>query len=393
MPGFNFLQKFLKQVINVQAENQASTSDRTNQNSLANYIPTLDGWRAIAITLVILAHICDALIESGFFALTATTVAKMKELGLLGVKVFFALSGLLITTRLLAEEKKIGRITLRKFYIRRAFRIFPASLAFLVTVGAMAYVGILNIDPARWLGTVLFAANYLTVPSSWYVGHFWSLAVEEHFYLFYPLALLLLKFTNRRLMVVIALAIAVAVWRFVDFKFGITGSPPTVFWGRTDIQVDGILWGAAIGLFYSDPLLRPKIESVVSRPKMLWLILGPLIAIHFLPTMNWKIEFMLLTVKAALLPVLLLCTASQQNGLVSLFLETALLRWIGRLSYSIYLWQQLFLVWSPFRESSMHVLQRFPNNLIALGVCASLSYYLIEKPMTNIGHRLAVRFK
>jgi peptidoglycan/LPS O-acetylase OafA/YrhL len=158
----------------VQEINNSAVRDGT-------YLPTLDGWRAIAILLVILAHgsdsIANALRSIGGGQLD---LSHLRHIGLFGVQIFFGLSGLLITSRLIADENKHGRISLRSFYIRRAFRILPASLVFLATVGVLALAGILPVSPGRWLSTLLFFANYSTAAGTWYLGHFWSLAVEEH---------------------------------------------------------------------------------------------------------------------------------------------------------------------------------------------------------------------
>ena len=218
-----------------------STTDR----SPGNYLPTLDGWRSVAIALVLFAHASESLLDAiplNFLA----NLGSLKMVGLIGVQLFFGLSGFLITSKLLEEEARHGRISLAAFYIRRSFRILPAALAFLSVIALLAMAGVLDISPARWFSTLFFAANYSWAEHSWYLGHFWSLAVEEHFYFLWPAAFLLLRGRGARLALVLSLALLVALWRAVDFKFQLTGSTPAVFWGRTDIQADGILWGVLI---------------------------------------------------------------------------------------------------------------------------------------------------
>ncbi len=363
-----------------------SASMHTARN-LGTYLPTLDGWRAIAIALVLLAHGSESM-QLVFNSDWLAHSAAFKKLGLLGVQVFFGLSGFLITSKLIEEESRRGQVSLRSFYIRRAFRILPASVFFLAVVGLLALTGVLDVSLGRWLSTLLFAANYTQAEHSWYLGHFWSLAVEEHFYFLWPAAFLLLKISRPRMALVLAMALLVAVWRALDFKFQITGSSPAVFWGRTDIQADGILWGVLMALLYGDAVFKQRLQRLYALPLGWPLLLSALLLIEALPSGNWKLDFALITVKAVLIPLLILGTVVQSRRLTGRVLESAPLRLLGRLSYSLYLWQQLFLVWSAERVTGLAWVQVFPYNLIAVFVCASLSLLLIENPLIALGHRL-----
>lgn len=358
--------------------------------TLGTYLPTLDGWRAIAIGLVLMAHGSESMqlvFQSDWLAHSAT----IKKLGLLGVQLFFGLSGFLITSKLLEEENRRGQVSLRSFYIRRAFRILPASVFFLAVIGVLAWNGVLDVSLGRWLSTLLFAANYTQAEHSWYLGHFWSLAVEEHFYFLWPAAFLLLKMARRRLALVLATALLIALWRALDFRFQISGSSPAVFWGRTDIQADGILWGVLTALLYGDAVFKKRLQQLYAHPLGWPVLLAALLLIETLPSGNWKLDFALISLKAMLIPLLILGTVVQDKRLTSRMLESAPLRLVGRLSYSLYLWQQLFLVWSDERVAGLAWVQVFPYNLIAVFVCAGLSLLLIENPLIAVGHRLVQR--
>ena len=98
---------------------------------------------------------------------------------------------------------------------------------------------------------------------------------------------------------------------------------------------------------------------------------------------------MLITVKAILIPLLILGTVIHSSKLPGRILETSVFRWLGRLSYSLYLWQQLFLVWAEDRVAGLGLLQTFPLNLAAVFACATVSMLLIETPLIAAGHRLA----
>jgi peptidoglycan/LPS O-acetylase OafA/YrhL len=356
--------------------------------TLGTYLPTLDGWRAIAIGLVLLAHGSESMqlvLHSDWLAHSAT----FKQLGLLGVQLFFGLSGFLITSKLLDEESRRGQVSLRSFYIRRAFRILPASVFFLGVVGLLAVNGVLDVSLGRWLSTLLFAANYTQAEHSWYLGHFWSLAVEEHFYFLWPAAFLILKISRRRVAVVIAMALMIAIWRALDFRLQISGSSPAVFWGRTDIQADGILWGVLTALLYGDAIFKKRLQRLYVHPLGWPLLLVALLLIEALPSVDWKLDFALISVKAMLIPLLILGTVVQSKRLLGRVLESAPFRLLGRLSYSLYLWQQLFLVWNDEQVAGLAWVQVFPHNLIAVFVCATLSLLLIENPLIALGHRLA----
>jgi len=352
------------------------------------YIPTLDGWRAIAIAMVVLAHGSDSIIN---FLGVHAEYALPHQIGILGVQIFFGLSGFLITSRMISEEIQKGQISLQSFYFRRAFRILPAALTFLAVVGALAWMGVLPISLGRWLSTVFFFANYTTAEHSWYVGHFWSLAVEEHFYFAWPLTFLLLANTKRRLSAVTAFALFIALWRAVDYKFHVTGSSPEVFWGRTDIEADFIAWGVAFALLYRSERWSARLEMLLQQSIAIPVLAMTLLACVVAPDLNWKLSFLLLTVKAIAIPLLILAVLVHKSGATHTLLETRPMKLLGRLSFSIYLWQQLFLVWSSSMIVGMTPFQTFPINLIAVLICAALSLRFIEKPLIKFGHEFSNR--
>ncbi len=145
-------------------------------------IPCLDGFRCLAILLVIVCH--------------SLPDCNPPWLGKLGVDIFFGLSGFLITALLLNERAQTGRIDLAAFYKRRAFRILPPALVFLAAVG----IGGLFKTRLELAATLLFFRNYLPIQhGSYATGHLWSLAVEEHFYMLWPGLLVLgLSFIKNR---------------------------------------------------------------------------------------------------------------------------------------------------------------------------------------------------
>ena len=172
-------------------------------------IPTLDGWRAVAIGAVMVSH--------GFPLSSAATRPERAlsyiagHLGGLGVALFFAIRGLLITTQLLEEREHRGRISLGAFYIRRGFRILPAAYLYLAVLAISGVCGWLALRRGELSSAAFFYSNYWA-DRSWYTAHFWSLSMEEHFYLLWP-ALLAFLGVKRALAGAAALIAATALWR------------------------------------------------------------------------------------------------------------------------------------------------------------------------------------
>lgn len=344
-----------------------------------SYLPTLDGWRAVAIVLVLLSHASDSI-----QAATGIGMQPVHEVGVIGVRVFFAISGLLITTGLLNEEAKIGSISLGNFYLRRVFRILPPALLVLMVAGALSLAGLIQLGLSRWLSSMFFVSNLESGNQSWYLGHFWSLSIEEQFYLLWPVAFLLLR-GRRRLAFAVCLAVALAAWRFVAFKCQLTMTYQMAFmWARrTDYNAIALLWGCIAAMAYADTTMRPWLTRLL-RSGWVLLVLLLVGVTTLLPSDGWKVNLAELTLREAVTPFVMIGTIVQANGWLSRLLELGVMRAIGRLSYSVYLWQQFFLVWDdPGRSSALF--QSFPANLCWAFLVAVLSFFLVEEPVIAAG--------
>jgi peptidoglycan/LPS O-acetylase OafA/YrhL len=347
------------------------------------YLLTLDGWRALSIGLVILHH---SQIQLNV-PVIGPLLQSLAHVGEVGVELFFAISGLLICSRLLEEESRAGQISVKSFYIRRFFRILPAAVFYLLVLVILVALRVIQVLPMDWFSALFFFRNYAMLleylnrsplPLHWYTGHFWSLSMEEHFYLVLPAVLVAFKRTRR--WVLAGMAVSVALWRMVlthvlhrDYQFNF----------RTDTHVDALLIPALIAL-----ALYPLTRNQLAR--------------RYIPAWSFPVflamELLLLstrvpcffTLQAIVLPLLILSTVLHPKTLQGRILESKPLRWIGWISYSLYLWQQLFFgvnfVGSP---PGLAPLRKPPINLIALLVCATFSYYVIEKPFIRLGHKLA----
>lgn len=345
--------------------------DKTNEST--GRIPSLDGLRAVSIGLVLFAHLCGTFnfpFEHEFF-----------NAGNLGVRVFFVISGFLITGILLKEIEKTGTVNLQKFYYRRTLRIFPPYYFFLLVVGILALCGILKLPLSEWLAAIFYVSDFAPI-SVWEIGHTWSLGVEEQFYLLMPG---LLFFGKRRaffvLCAVIVLCPFVRLGTFVLFPdvdsrwvgFGFQANADSLATGCLLAFVRQTLWEKIAyqkmmrsGVFVVFPILAIALNYFSGNPKIYSFVCITLINFCVVLCVDWAVRF--------------------HNGFVGKILNAKPLVFVGTLSYSIYLWQQLFL-----NRQSQHFANAFPLNLVLVFFCAAVSYYLIEKPALNFRQRLEKR--
>jgi peptidoglycan/LPS O-acetylase OafA/YrhL len=358
-------------------------SDTAPTSTLKGYIPTLDGWRAIAIIGVMASHAG----HSYSAALGRESIFDRFALGTHGVNLFFAISGLLITSRLLEEWDRSGSVSLKRFYVRRAFRILPPALLYLSCVALLGLFGLLPVTREEFVAATLFFRNYLPPilganGAGFFTSHYWSLGVEEHFYLFWP-ALLLLAGRKRALPVAITIALLIAAWRHVEAWREImlfNAIQPTYF-ARSDTRIDSIMWGVVAAL----ALARPEIRAVIER-HLSTLVYLALLALY--GAVTYRFGTRPTVWEASIVPVLIAGTVLRPRSVLGRVLENPVMRWIGRLSYSLYQWE-LFFVYYPGVPTTLGVWQTFPVNLIAAVGCATASYYLVERPLIRVGHRLA----
>jgi peptidoglycan/LPS O-acetylase OafA/YrhL len=263
-------------------------------------------------------------------------------------------------------------------------------LFYLIVIAALAFFGLIIVSPWDWWSSVLFFRNYL--PPAWisrgwggYTIHYWSLAVEEHFYLLWPVALVFLGKARARWFA-LSLAITIAAWRTWDFhRHWFDRWIPGLFFGcRTDIRLDALLLGCVAALLLNDGSVKAAFSQRF-KPWMWWLCVGCYAAVQvFYLTQKYRSYTL---VESALLPLVVVGTVYGPKTLVTALLESSAMKWVGRLSYSLYLWQQLFSL--PESESRFSILQTPPLSTAMIFLCAWLSYRFIERPFIRWGHRLA----
>jgi peptidoglycan/LPS O-acetylase OafA/YrhL len=341
-------------------------------------IPSLDGLRAVSIGAVVLGHLAGTVNFPAFIG-DAVRNTGLVDVANLGVRVFFVISGFLITGILLKESQRYGTISLRRFYLRRTMRIFPAYYVFVATIVALTAMGALAVKPGDVIHALTYTTNY-DPDRAKVVGHLWSLAVEEQFYLLWPVTIVLLGLHKAR-WAALAVVLVAPVVRALEYHFvpqwqGLVGN-------TFETTADAIAMGCLLALTL-DPLLRTKwFARILDAP---WSIVAMLAFALVLG--NWGVTRLLLSVSLVNLAIALgvaYCVV-RSGSPVGRFLNVPSLVFIGTLSYSIYLWQQVFV-----DRESLSVTAWFPFNLVLVAICALASYYLVERPFLRWRPRVEQR--
>jgi peptidoglycan/LPS O-acetylase OafA/YrhL len=356
-------------------------------------VPSLDGLRGVSILAVLVAHA----LGTGNFLSSSVINPVVGDLGNLGVRVFFIISGFMITSLLFQEVAKSGHISLKGFYLRRTFRIFPAFYTYLAVMFTLSVLGVLHLSLADDLHAATYTVNFAH-DRSWYIGHVWSLSVEEQFYLLWPVALILwlpggrpgvaqstslsrAESTRRRAkwvaiaVIFIAPFARVGTWVFLPTQRALIGEAfPTI--------ADSIAFGCLLASFRGD-LDAHKGYLGFLRSRWFWLVPVAIVALNLSASHVGLFYTFGETLLDLLIAVVIDRAVRLPDGLSGRLLNSRILVHIGVLSYSIYLWQQPFL-----NRHSSGLFQSFPLSLIAALACAHASYYLIERPALRLRVRL-----
>lgn len=346
------------------------------------YIPELDGLRGVAVLGVLLFHL--GLIDGGY----------------LGVDLFFVLSGFLITTLLIHEKKMYGSISIRQFWLRRVRRLLPALLFFLIVVGLLVQFYSETSDFLRirndMLATLLYVANWRSIfaehdywalfSSSSLLSHTWSLAIEEQFYLFWPIVVVC-SFSLAKSPIKLLKNIAIYGGLFSTFLLLYTylnnaDAMSRVYYG-TDTRISAILFGAALALY------QPKYKNIDKEPIgisrfIIWIAIGYLASSWFLLAGDHPLLYKGgLLLSSLSVVVIILAIIQKRSILLNRILTFSPLRFFGLISYGLYLWHfPIFLLidehylWlTPYWSLSFKILLTF--------TVAIASYYLLELPIRN----------
>lgn len=358
------------------ADSSVSGPIQGDARSLGAAIPALDGLRAVSILLVMVSH-------SGLQHLVP---------GVLGVTIFFFISGFLITTLLMQEHARTGTIAIGPFYTRRLLRLYPPLIAFVGISGVAWIVAGGRLDPLGVFAALAYLTNYFAIFAPERLqglgGQLWSLAVEEHFYLVFPW--LLLAFQRwRRWLVGLLVALCLAA---LGLRIHVTLNNPDIATAYTgmasECRVDAILFGALAALFRDTPIGRRWI-GVVTHPLSVGLGLGTIVL-----TLVYRDPFFRETVRHTLqglalaAPVLAL-TSTDRFSTVREILDSRPFAVIGILSYSLYLWHLAGLSLGEHLAAvyALPVAAAVAVGWSATFLFAALSYRLVERPFFALRRR------
>ncbi|MDQ6653601.1 MAG: acyltransferase [Acidobacteriota bacterium] len=340
-------------------------------------IPSLDGLRALSIAFVLFGHLA---LTVGFPVDHSWWTDAYAHYG---VRIFFVISGYLITTLLIGEREKTGTINLKQFYIRRAYRILPAAYFYMIVVTIIFYSSL----PWKYLVTAYTYLTSYAVDTPWVLRHLWSLSVEEQFYFAWPAAMLFGVFLAPRLAFG---AIAFApLLRLVLTKIGPPLGSPAVVDSIFPCNIDSLAAGCLLALYQTQ--FRQHRSFFVWRGfPLVWAFT---MSIPVLQHYHYVFNFwhMAGLVQISALSVfnlgIILCI---QNAITvpPRVLNTAVMVWVGNLSYSLYLWNMPFT--NPYVQSWATA---FPQNLVLTLLAATISFYAVEQPIRQLRERRAKRIK
>jgi peptidoglycan/LPS O-acetylase OafA/YrhL len=331
-------------------------------------ISGLDGVRALAITFVIGGHILQH---------TDSTMLRWMFGGQDGVGLFFILSGFLVTALLLKERSETGKIDIPHFYFRRAMRIVPPLLAYLLTVVGIGYVTGDRV-PARVISSVVFFYHNMTHEGTWMLEHTWSLAVEEQFYLLWPLLL------------VVTLRIS---WRvFVWFSAVLILCAPIVRIGghllhlrwmlhkesyllptRMDALLSGCLAAALVGSTRFERVYQ-KLEGSYWIAALFLFVISPILSRRYWFQYEYPIGY---TLNALVGAFFILWLSRNRQSVLGRIANWKPIATIGVMSYSVYLWQTLGTHYAlgPLRTALC---------VVFIALMTAISYFMVERPAAAV---------
>jgi len=335
-------------------------------------IPSLDGLRAISIVSVTLSHwIVDPSCPIDW--------PWARLLGGPGVNLFFVISGFLITHLLLREYEKTAGVSLRGFYLRRSLRILPAYVVFLSMIWWLCQIGMAQLDGRAWFLALTYTVNMVPKPPAW-IEHVWSLSVEEHFYLMWPVAVALLG-PRRSVAALLAVVLAAPLLRYMIWTRTHNTYVNISFF--TPTRIDTIAIGCLLAFYVRTDAAARVAERIKPRADAVLVGLAALLWAAFSVRSGEYDLLLLRAIEAALMSAIVFVSVISPNSAIGRVLNCRPFVAVGVLSYSLYLWQPL----------TYPATDRWPlgpwQNLVLLAVVAVASYLLVERPFLRLKDRLA----
>lgn len=344
-------------------------------------LPSLDGLRAVSICMVVIGH-CSGTVTA--LNHSPSVVLGFLGLGRLGVSTFFVISGFLITTLLIREHHATHSINLKNFYIRRAFRIFPGFYAYWLVALVLTLLGYTQLSHSDLISAAVYVWNY--VPRhvcTWCLGHTWSLSVEEQFYLLWPL-ILKLSGPNRGKWTALAVVIVAPFIRVASYF--LLPSARSLIGIMLHTRADSLMIGALLALVglnedHLNILKRLARSRMIPIASLFFVAIDTALTLRFKGTYIFSVEYSL---QNLMIVLLIAHVVFYDKTLLGRMLSNRVVVHVGVISYSLYLWQQLFLTTSNTTFTGM-----FPWNIACAFLAAELSYYFLEKPFLRWRRRFS----
>lgn len=350
------------------------------------YVPSIDGLRALAVIAVIAYHLNFSWAKGGF----------------IGVDIFFVLSGYLITNILLTQWEKNQTLQLKQFWLRRFRRLIPAAYVMIVVVvifSVLFHSEILKNLRGDAIASFFYVSNW------WFIFHnvsyfdsfgmpsplknLWSLAIEEQFYLIWPVFLLVflrwVKNPKLLLKIVIGLGLLSAIWMTILY---VPGTDPSRVYYGTDTRLFDLLSGCALAFVWPFNRLSPNIPK---RSKAALNIAGTISILFFFLITALVSEYQPFLYRGGLLfvaimGVVMIATIAHPASYLSKIFSFKPLRWIGTRSYGIYLWHYpIITLTTPVLEIGQPSIWRSILQVVATFIIAELSFRYIETPIRKNG--------
>ena len=351
-------------------------ADRTVETFSLGQRPSLDGLRCISILMVLVLHLPghENILPGGF----------------LGVEIFFVISGFLITSLVVEEFEKTGKIDLRGFYMRRVLRLAPALVAVLLFTGLVAFLAgsfnAVGLNGLRLSSAILYFSNWVRAFEGepgpvWFLAHFWSLSIEEQFYLIWPVSLVFLLGKPRK---TVFLAVLGFIVFLIAYKAGmyLSGASAKRLYYGSDTRADAILVGCLLSL----ALHWGFFPSIIKRHSLLLSRIAWVVLVVFAVMVHCNDGAILYLGGFTLVSLSSTLIIARVIFLPDKVLTHRVLVWIGKRSYGLYLWH-----WPIYLLAGAFATYVVPVALLGTFVFAAVSFRYIEEPFLRLKHRYSKR--
>lgn len=348
----------------------------------SKHIAGLDGIRALAVVVVFVSHLSIAvtwLDEQGWYG-------QFRRAGFLGVNIFFVLSGFLITYKLLTTQQQNGKLALRRFYVSRTARILPAVVVFLFIHAIYAIFwdyppfGRASDEVIMIVATLFQFANYAILENTDLLeenGALWSLSVEAHFYIIWPLVTFFLFRVIKKITASIAILVALVPVLYLWLAFIFHNNGYLSAYLRTDARIVSLVVGAAgAALWLKTTYLSPLFIRMLALPSLALMAIIHSIADGWEPFI-WDGGMALFDIATV---IVILSLAMGVFPVTALFTHDGM-AWIGKISYGLYIWQIPVLTLLHRHAPTWNTLVVTTLGVICTILCGALSYYYIEQPI------------